>query len=117
VGNRSEACNGFEVKDAYKFPEAVSYPPSQMLMRTSKNSHIEEKMCQDVVVASPSKAWCTVYFLILSRQEAEFAVSSPRVAEKGNSNVLAHFFFFYESSHCTVLHRASTEPQDFAHMQ
>ena len=46
-------------------------------------------MCQDVVIASPSKAPCI--FLLSCLSWAEFGVFSPRVVEKGNSNVLAHF--------------------------
>ena len=46
-------------------------------------------MYQDVGVASPSKA-PHIFLLYCLNWGLSFAALSPRVAEKGNSNVLAH---------------------------
>ena len=46
-------------------------------------------MCQGAGVASPSKA-LRIFHLYCLNWVLGFAVFSPRVAEKGNSNVLEH---------------------------
>jgi len=48
------------------------------------------EICWDVAIASPSKVLCFFFLLFLSQLEAQFAVVSPPLSQKGNFNDLAH---------------------------
>ena len=52
-------------------------------------TQIEEKCARTLEL--PLLVRCLLYSFCFVLAGAEFAVFSPRVAEKGNSNVLAHF--------------------------
>ena len=81
-----------------------------MIIYKSWNT-VTRKMCQDVVVASPSKAPCVRRYLygipfVLSQLRAESAAFSPPMAE-GGSNVQAHLSF---SAFTRQIHHRRSDP-------